>query len=314
MIDATGHLSDERIQEWLDGLLPSGESVRVQAHLDVCPRCRAEAEGWQALIADLSALPALAPGEGFRGRVLDAVGRAPERLPLAARIRARLAGWVAGADPVAAHPGSERLQDFLDGALSGRRAARVRGHLAACGDCRHEAQQWSALIGGLGDLPRLAPSPAFAHAVMAQVRIPEPVPARAALVRRVLDQVRALAGPRYRRAWAAAAGVALTPAIATALVIYTVFSHPLVTVANLGSYLWLEGAALLGSAGSGLMAGLVESAALFRAWSAVETLARSPATAGAGLLGFSVLTLTAVWVLYRNLYHASTAHSYAKAS
>ncbi len=312
MSDPIRHLSDERIQEWLDGQIPAGEIAQIQSHLDGCIRCRAEAEGWRALVAGLSSLAALAPTSGFAGRVLDAVGRsAPERESLAARIGARLLDWVAD-DAAAAHPGPGGLQDFIEGALSGRQATRVRSHLAACETCRHEAKGWGALLHELAALPHLAPSPAFVPSIMARVRMPAPV--RVALARRALDRVRALAGPRYRRAWAAAAGVALTPAVAGSLVAYAIFSHPLVTVGNLVSFLWLKGTAAAGAFGNGAVNGLVQSAALFRAWTALDTLVSSPAAAGAGLLAFSVLTLAAIWVLYRNLFTASTAHAYAKAA
>jgi hypothetical protein len=139
---------------------------------------------------------------------------------------------------------------------------------------------------------------------MARVRVPEPAPARAALVRRALDRVRALAGPRHRRAWAAAAGVALTPGVTVALVAYAVFSHPLMTLGNLASFLWLKGIAIGTALGGGFVTGLVESAAIFRAWTAFATLARSPAMAGGGLLAFSLLTLASAWVLYRNVFNA----------
>jgi hypothetical protein len=57
----------------------------------------------------------------------------------------------------------------------------------------------------------------------------------------------------------------------------------------------------------------VESATIFQAWTTVATLARSPATAGAGLLGFSMLTLASAWVLYRNLFNAPV-RAYAKSA
>jgi predicted anti-sigma-YlaC factor YlaD len=318
MSDQNRHLTDDQIQDWLDGRLTLSEGGRLDAHLEGCARCRAEVEGWRVLVEELSALPTLTPAPGFSGRVLDGIGRA-ERLPLAARVRATLAGWLPGKAAVEAHPDSGRLQDFLDGALRGRPAAVVRGHLAACESCRGEAQAWGAVLRGLGDLPRLAPSAAFAPAVMARVRIPQPAPARAGLVRQASDalyragrRVRALAGPRHRRAWAAVAGIALTPGVTVALVAYMVFSQPLMTLGNLASFLWIKGAALAGALGGGVLTSVVQSAAIFRAWTAFDTLARSPAAAGAGLLAFSMLTLASAWVLYRNLFTAPVARAHAK--
>ena len=45
--------------------------------------------------------------------------------------------------------------------------------------------------------------------------------------------------------------------------------------------------------------GLIESASILRAWSAVGTL--SPTAAGAGLLGACALTLASAWVVWRNV-------------
>ena len=133
---------------------------------------------------------------------------------------------------------------------------------------------------------------------MAQVRLPEPAPARVALARRLAIHVRALAGPRRRKAWVAAAGVALAPAITVGLIAYTVFSHPLVTVGSLATFVWLKGSAVAAALGGGVVTSLTQSATLFRAWTTLGTLISSPAAAGAALLAFSALTLTAVWVLY----------------
>ena len=297
------HLSDERIQDWLDGRLAASETGRIEEHLDHCPRCRAEVEGWQAMMGELAGLEEIAPPAGFSGRVLDAMAArtaAPAPAPLAARVGA----WLRGlrADPLA-HPAPELLQDFVDGALARRRAGAIRGHLSGCATCRAEAQRWAALADGLAALPRLAPSAGFAHAVMREVRL-APTPARPAL-RRLLDRVRALqpgAPSRAvgrRRAWAAAAGVAFTPVVTVGLIAHTVFSHPLATAGNLAAFAWLKGTALVAAAGGGLATGLIESASVFRAWSAMETL--SPATAGAALLAVCAMTMASGWVLYRNV-------------
>ena len=310
MSEHSAHLSADHIQDWLDGRLSAPETNRVEAHLARCALCREEAVSWRALLDELYELPALAPGPGFPGRVLDAIGRASaDRIPLAARTRTlplggfrrRLAAWLGRGRSAATHPGQAGLQDFVEEALGRRRAAAVRRHLEACPDCRAEVSRWRTLLDGLNTLPRFAPSPAFTAAVMSNLRIPEPTPARTALPHRLLDRVRALAGPRQHRAWAAAAGVAFTPVVTAGAVAYAVFSHPLVTVGNLVTFVWLEGSALACATGGGLTAGLVESGALFNAWTTLDLLSRSPGAAGARLAGFCSLTLAAGWVLYRNL-------------
>ena len=310
-----GHLTDQRIQEWLDGQLSQGEAARIEAHLDGCARCRAEAEVWRDLIADLSSLPALIPAASFSGQVLAELGQKTETSRWTVRARAWIGRKFGGVpDQISAHPGATDLQDFLEGALRGRQSARLRRHLAACESCRREAKAWSAIFTGLDALPRLAPSAGFARDVMARVRLPEPAPVRIALLRRALDRARALAGPRRSRAWAAAAGMALTPMLTTWLVAYAVFSHPLVTVGNLGAFAWLKGSTLAGMLGNSVVAGLMGNAAVFRTWLALGSLTSSPAATGAGLLVFSILTLAAAWVLYRNLFSASAEHAYVKIS
>jgi anti-sigma factor RsiW len=303
------HLSDERIQDWLDGRLSAADASRVEAHVEACPGCRAEVEGWRTLMSDLGGLETLAPHAGFRGRILDAVAAqaatpAPDRIGLAARMRA----WLGRAGS-AEHAAPALLQDLVDGALMGRSAAAVRTHVEGCAACRAEARRWAALVDGVRALPRLTPSPGFAQAVMSRVQIAPA--AKPSLRRRLRDRARALTaragtgaladtrtGGR-RLAWAAAAGFAFTPVVTAGLIAYAVFSHPLVTLGNLATFAWIEVGELVGTAGGGLVTGLVESASLFRAWSAVEAL--SPTAAGAGFLGVCALTLASAWVVWRNV-------------
>lgn len=309
------HLSDERIQDWLDGRLSTAEAAHVEAHTHACPRCRSEVEAWRALMADLSTLERLSPQPAFRTRVLEAAPRSAHagaspaegaaRLPLAARVRARIAGMAERAGVPTAwtsgHVPPERLQAFVDGALGRAPAAAVRRHLGACAGCRSEAQRWAALTGALGALSRLAPSPGFADAVMRHVRVvPAQGPARSRALR-LADRARVYATVRPRRAWAAAAGFAFTPAVTAALVAYAVFSHPLVTLDSLAAFAWLKGSALVSGVASSIAAGVVEGASLVGAWSAVDAFSPSPGTAGAALLAFCALTLTSVWVVYRNV-------------
>jgi anti-sigma factor RsiW len=61
---------DSRIQDFLDGLLPPGETVGFRAHLAVCPRCAAEVESYRSLIAALEREPLEVPRPELRGRIL----------------------------------------------------------------------------------------------------------------------------------------------------------------------------------------------------------------------------------------------------
>src|SRR5207244_1320916 len=102
--------------------------------------------------------------------------------------------------------------------------------------------------------------------------------------------------------------------VTAALVAYAVFSHPLVTMGTHASFLSIKGGALVAAVGGGVMSTLMQSAALFRAWTVVGSLAQSPAAAGASLLAFSGLTLASAWVLYRNVFSAPVARAYAKSA
>jgi len=51
------HLSPERMHDLLDDLVPEGEAAVARAHLDACPRCRAEHDRMAHVVADLRSLP-----------------------------------------------------------------------------------------------------------------------------------------------------------------------------------------------------------------------------------------------------------------
>lgn len=300
------HLDAERMQALLDGTLPPGEAATVRGHVASCARCRAELEAWDVLFRGLDGLAEMSPAPGFADRVMEALPVSePERLSLLARVRR----WL-GREPRSSAPDRHlapgALQDFLEGLLAAPAASSVERHLERCRFCREEAEAWRGVMVGLDTLPTFAPSPGFAERIMAHVRVHNAV----ALVRptareRVLGLLRGVS-PRTRKRVAALAGAMVTPAVTVALVVYTVFSHPLVTVGTLSSFLWLKvqeaaGGAAAAVLGSGTGGGLLESVATFRAWSVVEFLSGAPAAAAAVLGMTGGLTLVALWVLYRNL-------------
>jgi anti-sigma factor RsiW len=289
------HLTSERIQEFLDQALPPGEEAAVRDHLLVCSRCRSEVEEWSAVFAGLESLPELEPSPAFSREVLGAL---PVRRPLAARVRA----WVTGGADAGAHLPPERIQDLLDGLFPSRVAARVQAHLAACERCAGEVRRWEGLYEGLEGLARVAPSPGFADGVMARVRVPVPAPAPrlAHLPARIRTWLTGLL-PRTRRGWAVAGGVASAPTITLAALFYQVFSHPLLSLGTFATYAYWKASALVGALVTLLAEGLVESVALFRVYTMVETLAASPVLAGLGGLVFTLLSAGALWVLHRNL-------------
>ncbi|MCG6956523.1 MAG: zf-HC2 domain-containing protein [Gemmatimonadetes bacterium] len=289
-----GHLGAETLQALLEGELSERERIQTEEHLASCARCASELAAWSSLFDELGTLPTLAPHAGFRDRVLAEVS-APEVLPLAARIAS-----VVGLGSRDRHPASDRLQDYVDGALPERQAARVRTHLNGCDVCAGEVAVWKSLEAKLGSLGRIAPAEDFAELVMARVQIPAPVPVRAPEWRRALAWAWSLL-PRTRRAWAAICGVAVTPLTTIGLVLWTVFTHPALTPSALASFAWWKASGLLSAAWTALSRTALESESLFGLYSLLESVVRSPSALAAMFLFFSLGTVAAAWVLYRNL-------------
>lgn len=295
------HLDALRMQAYLDGDLPAGEVDLVRAHLDGCPRCRSEVEGWQLLFDDLGDLPTLSPSPAFRERVLASVERTA---PRSAGVRGLLG--LERRSPGAEHVGPGRLQDFLEGTLAARSAARVETHLADCAVCRSELAAFREVDIALSALPRHAPSAGFAEGVMAGLRVEQLARVAMAPTTRVerfaaaaRSWVRSLV-PSTRQGWAAAMGVAMGPAVVVALVLQAIFAHPLVTPSNLVSFVALQ-LRELGSGASALLARPLVAEAI----DALGPLVASPTLLAALITALSGLTVAAAWTLYRNVFSSS---------
>ena len=81
---ADGHISADRLQGMLEGLLPTRQVARMQAHLSSCGQCARQADSWRSVFVTLDRLPRLAPGEQFASRVMAGL-RMPA--PIAASVR-----------------------------------------------------------------------------------------------------------------------------------------------------------------------------------------------------------------------------------
>lgn len=297
-----GHLTPERIQEFLDDRLLPEEAGRVQEHLSVCVSCQAEVEVWDALFSDLGGLLEVAPSQGFADAVM---ARTSVRAPAKERLKVFLPGFGSSKATAESHVSAEGLQEFLEGALPGRQAARVAAHLSDCGSCRRDVRGWERLFASLKGLGHLRPSAGFAARVMALVRVPARVPERGwhRGTRRALAWARGFL-PRTRRGWAIAGGVASAPTITFGALAYLVFSHPLLNAGSLATYLWWKLGSLLSAAASAVGGAVVESVALFRIYAVLGALRDAPYLVGAGGLVFTALSAWAFWVLYRNVISA----------
>jgi len=141
----------------------------------------------------------------------------------------------------------------------------------------------------------------FAARVMAQVRVPAPAPARVPEWRRALAWAASLM-PHTRQAWAAVSGVALTPAVTLGLVFWTVFSHPTLTLDALVSFTWWKATEGAGLAWQAVASAATDSAGLFNLFSFFGSLALSPMAVAGLVAAFSLGSVAATWVLYRNLF------------
>jgi len=299
-----GHLSSERLQAFLEGELSKRDRSLVEEHLQACARCSAELGAWKGLFADLGTLAALRPHEGFGTRVMAGVQLpAPQSLP--ARMRDRAADVLGlGAS---GHLDTELAHALVDGEFPRHRAARVRRHLESCAPCAHEVEGWAALSRRLGDLPDFGPSATFADQVMARVVRREAAraltPARAASAASSAGWLRRAGAvlPRSRKVWAALSGAAVTPVVTLGMVLWVVLSNPAVTPGALAAYAWWQVTDLATAAWSTGMAGLANAVASFGLADLLGTAASAPALLLTAAAVYSILTLLAGRVLYRNL-------------
>jgi len=178
------HLSAEQLQALLEGDFPTGDLARAEEHLESCVRCSTELEAWSVLFEDLGSLSSPAPEEGFAERVMAAV-QLP--VPLGARIRDGL-GLATGT--VQGHVAAGTLQDFVEGALAAREAARIEEHLEICAECTTEAVAWTGVMTRLRGLDSFDPEAGFVERVMAHVEVPVALP----LAARIRSRVSSLIG------------------------------------------------------------------------------------------------------------------------
>jgi hypothetical protein len=151
---------------------------------------------------------------------------------------------------------------------------------------------------------------------MAQVMVPAPVPVTtgrwSSIPGRALAWARSFL-PKTRHGWAVAGGIASAPTVSLVTLAYFVFSRPLVTLGNFGSYLLWKASALLNVAYAGASGVLMESETLQGLYSLLEPITRSPFLLGMGGLLFSLFSAGALWVLYRNLIVTPSDDRYARA-
>lgn len=94
----SAHPSDERLQDFVERLLPARLAARVRTHLEACPACAEQAAAWRVTFARLQQLERFAPSEGFAGQVIAGV-RVPIPAPACVPEWKRALRWVGGLVP-----------------------------------------------------------------------------------------------------------------------------------------------------------------------------------------------------------------------
>jgi anti-sigma factor RsiW len=294
------HVAPGLLLDFLDGELATRRARKVEAHLRACPACTAEADDWLAVMQRLNDLDRFRPSADFPDRVMEHVD-VRERLPLAARLRTRLAAVAGG--PAPEHVPGGILQDFVDGTLPSRAVARVEAHVGSCSKCAGELRAWRSIEESLTGLAHLAPTPGFAERVMAEVSIQQTAKAltpvsfwwrAGAAARRLV--------PQTREAWAALSGAAVTPAVIVGLVAWAVFSHPTLTLGSLASFVAWQVVDFGSAVFSGASGAIAQAVDAVGARGLLDALASAPLMmAGAGLV-YVVLCVLALRILYKNLF------------
>jgi hypothetical protein len=148
-----------------------------------------------------------------------------------------------------AHLSALRLEQLAEGTLAAGELEHARAHVESCARCAAELESYRSLFAMLGELPRFAPSPAFADGVMARVTI-------APKESTVLAWLRRLA-PATLRGWALLGAVVTTPVIPLLALLAWVLGHPLVSPVTL----WQWGTLRTQSLTQATLAWLVEGVA-----------------------------------------------------
>jgi len=84
-VKAAEHLNPERLQDYVEGLLPAPQMARISTHLEACGGCRGEEEQWRSLIQGIEKLPEMAPSRAFASHVMGQIRIGRLVRPVAAR-------------------------------------------------------------------------------------------------------------------------------------------------------------------------------------------------------------------------------------
>jgi anti-sigma factor RsiW len=314
------HPSEDLLQAFLDGDVPSRERRRIEAHVASCTRCTEEVAGWRSLFEDLDGLASHRPTSDFAERVMAGV-RVPDELPWAARMKARVSALLRPTQ--GEHLSAGVLQDLSDGILAARESTRAMEHVRGCTVCAAELHAWSAVMDRLSGLETFAPTASFADGVMAALTAEAgaeeavavaPAPSGSRTWTKLVVTAKRFV-PHTRRAWAAIAGVSVTPAVTFGLVLWAVFSHPALTPQALASFAVWQLRDLSVMAWEGLVNGGLEAARITGLDGFIEAMAQAPLLTASVFALYAIVMVASARILYKNLFAGrSGSHRYASAS
>ena len=176
------------------------------------------------------------------------------------------------------HIDALKLEQLAERSLPPGEAAVVQAHLDQCGRCNAEYSAMTYMMGLLTELPRFAPSPAFADAVMARVQVAPEESAALALFRRII--------PRSRRGWVLVATASVAPAIPILALVLWMITQPLVTPAGLWQWTIAQAQGFTQAGAAWLLDQAMTSGVLALAESYVSSVLTLPTSTVGGLLTF----------------------------
>lgn len=274
-----------RLFSYLDGELGPDERIGFEREVARDPVLQTRVRAYRSLFAALKAVEPLAPSDDLKARIIAS-------LQIRQTALGRLWAWFAGRSPLSVHNVFDALHD---GTLPARQARALKAMVARDPEAAGVLASWRGLHRELGRLPVLAPADGFAERVMARVQVHEATRSHTR-VRRLLAGL----WPQRQERLAAASGVAFGPTAAVVATGYMLFANnPLVTLSNLGGFLWNQGVTALPDAlagtfntGAGILGDVLPAS--------FAGIAAAPIFVG-GLVLLTGLTALSGWILYRNV-------------
>jgi hypothetical protein len=194
------------------------------------------------------------------------------------------------------NPGSHlsewTLEQVAEGGLAPDEERTASLHLEACALCAAEVAGYRALFTALSDLPRFAPSPGFADAVIARTRLtPEPGPV-ALWLRQFM--------PKSRRGWVLLGSAVVAPALPILVAALWLLTHPTLTAAGLWQWTALQGRTAAGRVGPVLLRWADDTGVAGMARGAYELAHGLPTGALAALITVLAVAIPlSVWAMVR---------------